>query len=151
MEKKYTLKECVNELFGAKEVCLRKRYICQMLRLNGFEDDGSVDFSIDVPINANVFDSFEEAIDYGNSHIATVVVREMFWGEEYDYADDVQILCGYIVFETNIKTYHTYNGLPRDKRIVGERFCSPSFLIPLQKEYESGGQTKMFEVAKRIK
>lgn len=125
-----------------------ERHICQMVRLDGFSEDGSVEISIDVPLNAHLFESYEEAVGFGEKNNGTMMVFKGFWGADYKYEDLYEIYCGYIVYSIHSKEYDAMCELTDDRRIEAEKMCSPSLLVKLQEAYDRGGQKGMYEWAK---
>ena len=128
---------------------MKTRYICQLLRISSFDHYGNAVFDINVPINAYLFDKFDDACEFGNKNICKADVRRGYWGKEYNYEDGVEIICGYIIYETNNQNYCTYNDLPSDRKMCRERFCNATFLADLQSAYEDGGQRAMYKYAKQ--
>ena len=124
------------------------RYICQMIVLDGFLNDGSISFTVDVPLCSHVYDTLSEACQYGVEHNGTMCIYPNFWKEENNYIDHVEIYCGYVIYETHDKTYQLpLHHLPMEVQIIDHRFCSPRILSKLQEAYEKGGQKEMLKWA----
>lgn len=110
--------------------------VCSLIRINGFDENGNYTISQDVPLLEEHFDDIDIAKDYGENHLGTKMTFPRFWGAEYDYADHVEIIVGYKLYDSKGNKEH--GGFLF-------KMCDSNTISELYKLYKKGGQTKMLK------
>lgn len=110
--------------------------VCSLIRINDFDENGNYTISQDVPLLEKHFDDIDSAKSYGEKYLGKKMTFPRFWGAEYDYADLVEIIVGYKLYDSKC-----------DKKHGGFLFkmCNSNTISELYKLYEKEGQNKMLK------